>query len=115
MVCCHNDGDPANNHLENLRWDTYQSNEADKLRHGTRRLGSATGGSKLREEEVLEIRRRKGEGEPMRLLAAEFERQYPEHQGGRLLAGRGNTCPSPRPPTHLAGSVLAIRVHHHYT
>lgn len=31
---CHNDGNPANNRLENLRWDTRSANMADKLRHG---------------------------------------------------------------------------------
>lgn len=32
--CCHNDGDPANNVLSNLRWDTHQSNMVDKVIHG---------------------------------------------------------------------------------
>jgi HNH endonuclease len=36
LICCHNDGEPANNRVENLRWDTYQANENDKFRHGTR-------------------------------------------------------------------------------
>lgn len=35
MVGCHNDGNPANNELSNLRWDTMQANEADKKSHGT--------------------------------------------------------------------------------
>ncbi|ERG63471.1 hypothetical protein L332_03560 [Agrococcus pavilionensis RW1] len=33
--CCHHDGDPTNNRLTNLRWDTHTGNEADKRRHGT--------------------------------------------------------------------------------
>jgi hypothetical protein len=32
---CHYDGNPANNCLENLRWDTHSSNIFDKVRHGT--------------------------------------------------------------------------------
>ncbi len=32
---CHNDGDPANAHVENLRWDTKSGNELDKNAHGT--------------------------------------------------------------------------------
>jgi len=36
LECCHNDGNPENNYLENLRWDTHQSNIADSLHHGTR-------------------------------------------------------------------------------
>ncbi|UOE45960.1 NUMOD4 motif-containing HNH endonuclease [Agromyces larvae] len=32
---CHNDGNPANNRLENLRWDTPSANHRDKREHGT--------------------------------------------------------------------------------
>lgn len=32
---CHWDGDPANNHVSNLRWDTKLGNAADTRRHGT--------------------------------------------------------------------------------
>lgn len=35
MVCCHNDGDPSNNRLENLRWDTPSANMLDRVKHGT--------------------------------------------------------------------------------
>lgn len=35
MELCHNDGNPANNRLENLRWDTHSSNMLDKRKHGT--------------------------------------------------------------------------------
>lgn len=35
MEGCHNDGNPANNHLSNLRWDTPRGNAADKVLHGT--------------------------------------------------------------------------------
>lgn len=31
---CHWDGDPSNNFLPNLRWDTRESNMADMVRHG---------------------------------------------------------------------------------
>jgi hypothetical protein len=34
-VCCHNDGDPTNNRLSNLRWDTMTANQLDAVRHGT--------------------------------------------------------------------------------
>jgi len=32
---CHNDGDPTNDHLDNLRWDTHLANAHDAIRHGT--------------------------------------------------------------------------------
>ena len=35
MEVCHNDGNPANNRLDNLRYGTPSENELDKLRHGT--------------------------------------------------------------------------------
>lgn len=34
MECCHNDGDPTNNQLANLRWDTRSENMRDRFRHG---------------------------------------------------------------------------------
>lgn len=34
LICCHNDGDPQNNRVDNLRWDTYVSNGLDAVRHG---------------------------------------------------------------------------------
>jgi len=37
MQCCHNDGDPSNNRLENLRWDTPQANSRDQYRHNPAR------------------------------------------------------------------------------
>lgn len=35
LVACHENGDPADNRVKNLRWDTYSSNNRDKRRHGT--------------------------------------------------------------------------------
>lgn len=32
---CHGDGDPSNNHLANLRWDTRSANRRDSVQHGT--------------------------------------------------------------------------------
>ena len=55
MEACHCDGDPSNNEISNLRWDTPKGNAADKLLHGTNNHGSRHGISKLTEEIVLEI------------------------------------------------------------
>ena len=35
MEVCHYDGNPANNHVDNLRYDTPSENAFDKVRHGT--------------------------------------------------------------------------------
>lgn len=71
LVCCHWDGDPSNNRLDNLRWDTHRANGADAIRHGRRKFGEAAG-SKLTEREILEIRRKYAEGVRKSLLAAEY-------------------------------------------
>lgn len=36
MECCHSNGNPADNRVENLRWDTPSANTIDAFRHGTR-------------------------------------------------------------------------------
>ena len=38
--CCHEDGDPTNNAVANLRWDTPEGNWADRKRHGRARSWS---------------------------------------------------------------------------
>lgn len=61
MECCHEDGDPTNNDLSNLRWGTHSSNGKDMVKHGNHYRpntnGEANGFAKLTEREVLEIRR----------------------------------------------------------
>lgn len=52
---CHGDGDPRNNRLDNLRYDTPKANAADKLLHGTNNHGERHGISKLTESQVIEI------------------------------------------------------------
>jgi hypothetical protein len=58
--CCHADGDPANNRLGNLRWDTRTGNMADAVLHGRVRRGSAHGMSTLDESRVRFIRANAG-------------------------------------------------------
>jgi hypothetical protein len=65
MVACHNDGDPTNNALPNLRWDTQAGNLADRLAHGTL-------GRKLTPESVRTMFHRRSEGATHKVIAAEF-------------------------------------------
>lgn len=53
----HNDGNPGNPSLRNLRYATPRENNADKHLHGTisRASGSINGHAKLNESDVLEI------------------------------------------------------------
>ena len=64
---CHNDGDPANNKPDNLRYGSAQDNSDDMLRHGRRSRGEKHN-SKLTEEQVLSIFR---SSERTSVLAAE--------------------------------------------
>lgn len=39
MECCHYDGNPKNNNLDNLRWDTPKSNQGDRYKHASEQNG----------------------------------------------------------------------------
>lgn len=71
---CHEDGNPANNRLSNLRWDTRGSNVADKIKHGAaaRLSGERRGGPKLTEFDVLETRRRVASGDRICDIASSY-------------------------------------------
>lgn len=56
MFCCHNDGNPKNNSLSNLRWDTQTNNSADTLKHGNRCRGEKQGSAKVTDDIVRNIR-----------------------------------------------------------
>lgn len=42
LEVCHNDGDPSNNHVANLRWDTHSNNLRDTVLHGRNRQALRT-------------------------------------------------------------------------
>jgi hypothetical protein len=69
---CHNDGNPMNNALSNLRWDSKRNNEADKKRHGTANVGSRNGRAKLTEPQVHQIKEKLSEGVSRNQVAREF-------------------------------------------
>ena len=70
--CCHGDGDPHNNKKGNLRWDTRSANEHDRILHGTHNRGQRHGLSKLKDEKVVEIKRKLADGQSARSLAKEY-------------------------------------------
>lgn len=69
---CHSDGNRANNHLSNLRWDTRAGNHADKVKHGTTARGERNHLAKLTADDVREIRRRLAGGDLGYEIARDF-------------------------------------------
>lgn len=67
---CHCNGDPSDNRLENLRWDTAKGNQADKADHGTSPVGERNNRAKITAEEVRLIRSHQG---PLSELAALYD------------------------------------------
>lgn len=73
MMVCHNDGNPANNHVSNLRYDTAAGNVRDAIRHGTQIRGSRQHLAKLDDARVAEIKRLLVETTlTLRAIAAQF-------------------------------------------
>lgn len=66
----HNDGNPANNAIGNLRWATRAENMADCIAHGTARRGERIHNTKLTQDIVRSIRERHRRGEKQRAIAA---------------------------------------------
>jgi hypothetical protein len=66
MEGCHNDGNPANNRLDNLRWGTLSSNRIDMLKHGT------AGSAKLVEADIPAIWARLVAGESVPSIARTY-------------------------------------------
>jgi hypothetical protein len=56
LECCHEDDNPKNSELENLRWDTHKENAKDALKNGRMRIGQDNPRAILTEELVKKIR-----------------------------------------------------------
>lgn len=62
MVACHNDGNPLNNYVGNLRWDTHENNCRDKRKHGTENHGEKNGMAKYTDAVARKVKRMKKKG-----------------------------------------------------
>lgn len=70
--CCHNNGNPGDNRLENLRWDTRQENVLDQLRHGRKPINENHPDVKISDAQLREILGRAADGESLTKLSREF-------------------------------------------
>ncbi len=81
MECCHGDGDPTNNRLDNLRWDTHTSNLMDRVEHGTvpdnRKTGEENGSSRFTENDIRQMRELRQEGLTQQAIADIFDTAQP--------------------------------------
>lgn len=69
MEACHNNGNPFDNRLENLRWDTPRNNQLDRIKHGTSNRGERCAAAKLTEAQVRAIL---ADTRLQRIIAAEY-------------------------------------------
>lgn len=77
MECCHNDGNPDNDHVSNLRWDTHKNNMADMKIHGTFSLppvhfGSDNNNAKLNKQDVVAIKKLLSDNTKIAKIAKSF-------------------------------------------
>ena len=88
LEICHNDGDPSNNEIGNLRYDTHAANMADRVAHGTMPdlRGEKNSQSKLTRSDVRSIRRRRNN-----FTQAELADQFGVSQSTISLIHNGKT------------------------
>lgn len=68
----HNDGNPGNNRLPNLRWASPSDNQKDRIRHGTHCRGEAVHNSILKESDIPIIRAMIADGLRNKPIAEHF-------------------------------------------
>ncbi len=72
MECAHINGIRADNRIENLEWVTAKENARQREEHGMTARGARNGRTKLKREQVLEIRELLVEGKSTYQIAKQF-------------------------------------------
>jgi hypothetical protein len=72
MDACHCNGNQLDNSATNLRWDTKKSNQADRYKHGTDGRGDRNPHSKLKAEDVVNIKIKIRHGVKYKVIANEY-------------------------------------------
>jgi len=72
LVVRHLDGNPYNNHFENLKYGTNSENAMDRVAHGTSNRGDRNWCAKLTNEDALRIRARARAGESLAVISASY-------------------------------------------
>lgn len=71
-LACHKDGNPQNNHIDNLYWGTPRQNMLDRTAHGRAPLGEKNKSSKLTAAQVKSIRAMSRSGIKQIQIAKQF-------------------------------------------
>lgn len=74
--CAHLDGTRTNNASDNLSWVSKSENQSHRVMHGTDNRGENAYQAKLNEQMVLEVRRLKAAGKPIRQIATDMGITY---------------------------------------
>lgn len=83
----HNDGNPGNNTIQNLRWATQTENFADKWKHGTMNWGENHPSAKLTHAKATQIHAERAAGKTLVQIAAAHGVSHPAIR--RVLTGTG--------------------------
>lgn len=103
MECCHGDGNPSNNALSNLRWDTKKNNMADRESHGRTQKGQGVNTCKLTPEQASEAIELIKAGETLADIGRKFGvsylaiRQIKDGNNWKHLSGGPVPVPPNRP------------------